>query len=89
MTCVANDAAGNAATGKFHVIVKDATPPTIAKAPDMTIEATSEAGAAVIFALPLASDAVGVTSAFVRAGEWLGLSDRSDNRHVPGERCGQ
>jgi hypothetical protein len=62
VTCVARDAAGNAATGTFHVIVKDATPPAIAKAPDMTIEATSAAGAAVIFALPQASDAVGVTS---------------------------
>jgi len=62
VTCTAKDAAGNTATGTFHVIVKDVTAPTIATLPNMIVEATNTAGAVVMFALPVATDAVGVTS---------------------------
>jgi HYR domain-containing protein len=62
VTCTAKDAEGNTATATFKVIVKDVTGPTLTKPADLTVEATSPAGAAVSFPLPLASDAVGVTS---------------------------
>ena len=43
-------------------LVKDVTAPAIAAPPGIVVEATSAAGAAVTFAIPAATDAVGVTS---------------------------
>ena len=54
----AKDAHGNTSTASFTVTVQDTTPPTIVSAPNLTIEATSAAGAAVTFA-PVVTDAVG------------------------------
>jgi hypothetical protein len=59
VTCTASDAAGNIAVPThFNVIVVDTTPPVIASAPDMTVEATSADGAVVSYASPATSDAV-------------------------------
>jgi large repetitive protein len=62
VTCTAKDAAGNTAAASFKVTVKDVTAPAIATPAGIVAEATSAAGAAVTFALPSATDAVGVTS---------------------------
>jgi hypothetical protein len=57
--CTAADAAGNSATGSFHVTVLDTTPPAIGNVPaDQTVPATSAAGAAVTYASPTATDLV-------------------------------
>ena len=58
MTVTAKDAAGNTSTATFTVTVIDTTPPVIT-APDVTVEATSAAGAKVTYA-PTATDVVGV-----------------------------
>ncbi|MGE0025646.1 MAG: HYR domain-containing protein [Thermoleophilia bacterium] len=55
--CSARDRAGNGATGSFGVDVVDTTPPVIATPGDLTVAATSEAGADVAFDAS-ASDAV-------------------------------
>jgi hypothetical protein len=62
VTCTASDAAGNVSTVTFNVIVKDVTAPIVAKPLDVIAEATGPAGAAVAFALPTATDAIGVVS---------------------------
>jgi hypothetical protein len=62
VTCTASDAAGNVSTVTFTVVVKDITPPVVATPADIVTEATGPTGATVTFALPSASDAVGVTS---------------------------
>ncbi|MFL6278986.1 MAG: HYR domain-containing protein [Vicinamibacterales bacterium] len=62
VTCTATDAAGNAGTATFNVIVRDVTAPVLIKPADLIAEATSAAGASVIYALPTGSDAVGIVS---------------------------
>lgn len=57
VTCSARDRAGNAAAGGFEVEVADTTAPSIAVPADLTLPATSEAGAEVTYHAP-ASDAV-------------------------------
>jgi hypothetical protein len=53
----ATDAAGNTATGTFTVTVHDTTAPVIGALPNLTVEATSAAGAVVTFSAS-ATDAV-------------------------------
>ena len=57
VTVTAKDRAGNHSSATFTVLVQDLTPPVIT-APDVTVEATSAAGAKVFFS-PSVSDAVG------------------------------
>ncbi len=57
VTLAATDAAGNVATATFHVTVQDTTPPVIAPPTNMVVEATSAAGATVVFT-PTAADLV-------------------------------
>jgi hypothetical protein len=61
VTVSATDAAGNVATGSFNVTVRDTTAPAITPLANLTLEATSAAGAATTFT-PSATDAVGLTS---------------------------
>src|SRR5206468_2589738 len=56
--CTATDAHGNAATSFFDVFVVDTTPPTIDSHADVTAEATSSAGAVVMYESPATHDAV-------------------------------
>jgi hypothetical protein len=56
--CSATDKAGNEATGRFTVTVKDTRPPEIPVLPDITAEATSPAGAQVRYPVPQATDLV-------------------------------
>jgi hypothetical protein len=49
VSCSASDAAGNTASGTFTVSVGDATPPLLTLPRDLTVEATSAAGAVVMF----------------------------------------
>jgi hypothetical protein len=58
ITCTASDLSGNTATSSFAVVVRDTTPPTIASQADVTVEATSAAGAIATFATPTATDLV-------------------------------
>ena len=58
MNCTATDHAGNSTSSFFDIFVEDTTPPDIATNPDMTIEATSPAGAAATFSNPSATDLV-------------------------------
>ena len=64
VTVTAKDAYGNVSAPKtFTVTVQDTTPPVITTVyTDLTIEATSAAGAVVTYATPAATDAVGVVS---------------------------
>lgn len=57
VTCTATDAHGNTGTLSFHIVVSDTTGPVLALSSDMTVEATSAAGASVTFTAS-ASDAV-------------------------------
>lgn len=57
--CSAADAVGNGVSDSFSVIVQDTTAPLLTEMSDLTREATSPAGAAVIFTAPTATDAVG------------------------------
>ena len=50
VVCGATDSAGNSATASFSVTVADAAPPTVTVPSDLTIEATSVAGAIAQFA---------------------------------------
>ncbi|HEV8360475.1 MAG TPA: HYR domain-containing protein [Candidatus Thermoplasmatota archaeon] len=56
VACSSTDAAGNAASGSFDIVVVDTTAPTVV-VEDITAEASSAAGALVAFS-PTASDAV-------------------------------
>ncbi|HUR69998.1 MAG TPA: HYR domain-containing protein [Candidatus Thermoplasmatota archaeon] len=56
--CDASDAAGNAASASFSVLVGDATPPVLAAHEDVVAEATSAAGADVGYDAPAFHDAV-------------------------------
>lgn len=59
VTCNASDDAGNAADPiTFKVNVQDKTAPTIATLSDITLEATSPAGAVATYVKPAATDAV-------------------------------
>jgi len=49
VTCSATDAAGNTGSASFNVKVQDTTPPTLSVPSDMTVPATSLAGAVVTF----------------------------------------
>jgi hypothetical protein len=61
VNCTSHDAAGNSSSASFHVTVHDTTAPSITVPSDITAEATSSAGAIVMYSAS-ASDAVGVTS---------------------------
>ena len=61
VTCSADDDAGNTGYGYFDVTVQDTTDPSVTVPADMTVQATSAAGADVTFSAS-ASDAVGVQS---------------------------
>lgn len=50
VTCTAHDRAGNVAHAGFQVIVQDTTPPDVQVPADLTVDATSPAGAVVSFA---------------------------------------
>ena len=56
VNCSAHDAAGNAASSSFSVIVRDTTPPTIAAHADLTAEAGGAGGATVTYTAPTAND---------------------------------
>ncbi len=58
----ATDAAHNTATASFTVTVRDTIAPVVTVPTSITAEATSANGAAVTYAAPTATDAVGVTS---------------------------
>lgn len=59
VTLTATDAANLTGTGSFTVTVQDTTPPAISGVPaDLTVAATSAAGAVVTFSSPTASDLV-------------------------------
>lgn len=58
----ASDAAGNTATASFTVTVQDTIAPVVSVPANITAEATSALGAAVTYAAPTATDAVGVAS---------------------------
>ena len=62
VTITAKDADNNTGTGTFTVTVRDATAPAIAAHSNVTVEATSAAGALVNYSAASASDVVGVTS---------------------------
>jgi hypothetical protein len=49
VTCNATDAAGNTGTASFNVTVQDTTKPVVTVPADMTLEATSSAGAVATF----------------------------------------
>jgi hypothetical protein len=57
VTCQTADKAGNPASADFTVTVQDTTAPSLAKPADITLTATSAAGAVATFA-PTATDAV-------------------------------
>ncbi|HTZ04540.1 MAG TPA: HYR domain-containing protein, partial [Gaiellaceae bacterium] len=60
VTVTATDGAGNTTKASFTVTVKDTTPPVIRSvSQDLTVEATSAAGAVVSYAAAVATDAVG------------------------------
>jgi hypothetical protein len=58
ITCTATDAHGNVGTQTFVVHIVDSTPPTIASVADVTVQATSSAGATVTYAAPVTTDVV-------------------------------
>ena len=62
VSCSATDAHGNTGSSSFTVTVQDTTAPVYGAAPDVTVNATSPAGATVTYATPAATDAVGVVS---------------------------
>ena len=58
VTCSATDAHGNTGTASFTVTVTDTTAPVVSPPADVTVEATSPAGAAASFADATADDIV-------------------------------
>jgi hypothetical protein len=59
VTCTAEDKVGNKATSSFTVAVQDTTSPTLIGTPsEITVEATSSAGAVINFIPPTANDLV-------------------------------
>ena len=73
VTVTATDASGNHSSATFTVTVQDHTPPTIT-APDITVEATSSAGAKVTY-FPTATDATGTptVSVSIASGTTFGI----------------
>ncbi|MCX6872897.1 MAG: HYR domain-containing protein, partial [Verrucomicrobia bacterium] len=61
VTVTAKDAANNSGTATFTVTVADTTAPVVTPPADLTVEATSAAGAMVTYAAATATDIVGVT----------------------------
>jgi hypothetical protein len=61
VACTATDGHGNTGHGSFVVHVLDTTAPVVANHDDVTVEATSSAGAIATFTKPTASDLVDVT----------------------------
>jgi uncharacterized repeat protein (TIGR01451 family) len=61
VTCTATDGSGNTASGSFVVTVVDTEPPTLAVPANMTVNATSPAGAVVTFVTTATGNAPGVT----------------------------
>ncbi|MEX2142001.1 MAG: HYR domain-containing protein [Pirellulales bacterium] len=57
VTVTATDTAGNASSASFTILVQDTTPPSVTAPQDLTVEATSAAGAVVNFT-PTATDLV-------------------------------
>jgi hypothetical protein len=57
VSCTATDAAGNATSGAFNVMVRDTTPPVLAPHPDVTAAQQTAGGARVDYSLPDATDA--------------------------------
>jgi hypothetical protein len=66
VTSTATEAAGNTVTATFVVSVTDTTKPVIAPLANLTLEATSPAGATATFAATV-TDAVGATATYSRA----------------------
>lgn len=62
VTCTASDASGNSSQASFTVSVVDTTPPTLSLPADITVDATSPAGATVSYATS-ATDVVDGTDA--------------------------
>ena len=62
VTMTAKDVANNTGTGTFTVTVGDTTAPFVTPPQNVTVEATSAAGAVVDYPAATASDAVGVAS---------------------------
>ncbi|HEY0863118.1 MAG TPA: HYR domain-containing protein [Lacunisphaera sp.] len=58
----ASDAAGNTSSGSFTVNVTDTTAPSLTVPANLTVEASSAAGAVVNYPAATATDAVGVTT---------------------------
>ena len=56
VTCKSADSKGNESSGTFDVTVTDTVPPVIAASSDITVEATSPAGALVSYATPGVTD---------------------------------
>jgi hypothetical protein len=64
ITCTSADVPGHISTSTFTVTVQDTTAPTIIGTPtDITVEATSPAGAVATYVLPTATDLVDGTDA--------------------------
>lgn len=80
VTCTATDAAGNSSHTSFDAHVVDTTAPVLAGVPsDLTVEATSAAGATVTFDQPTATDIVDgtvtVSCSSSAAGSTMPLGD--------------
>ena len=58
VSCSAQDAAGNPASGSFSITVQDTTGPAFGAPTDVTTEATGPTGAVVAFTSPTATDLV-------------------------------
>jgi hypothetical protein len=58
VTCTATDGSNNIQTSSFAVTVVDTIAPEFVQPADLTVEATSAAGAAVMFVAPVATDDV-------------------------------
>lgn len=61
VSCTASDGAGNTSSTSFQVNVSDTTKPVFAQPEDVTVEATSAAGALATYTVPSATDAVSGT----------------------------
>ena len=78
VNCSATDFHGNTATGSFNIIIEDTTAPVIAAHVDLTIEATSSAGATVTYTNPTATDnydSIITVSCLPISGSTFGLGD--------------
>ncbi len=62
VTCTATDAAGNAGSSSFAVLVHDTTAPTLAAHGNVVVAATTPSGATVTYTAPTATDLVSSVS---------------------------